>query len=102
MEYNGVCGRISHLARARAPDADSEGCWDAGSSARVHRLQLLPPVDQTQGSTKIHRDVQGLICEDLTRLLQLLQLLLFLKAPPLRSSANWHGLWLGLWLGLCF
>ena len=61
VEYNGVCGRISHLARARAPDADSEGCWDAGSSARVHRLQLLPPVDQTQGSTKIHRDVQGLV-----------------------------------------
>ena len=51
----------------------------------------------------MHRDVQGLICEDLTRLLQLLQFLLFLKALPLRSrsSENWLGLWLGLCLGLC-
>ena len=61
VERDGLWGRKPHHARARAPTADGEGHWVAGSSARIHGLQFLPPLDQTQGSVKIHRDVQGLV-----------------------------------------
>ena len=68
---DGLWGRKPHHARTCAPTADGEGHWVDGSSARLHGLQFLPPLDQTQGSAKIHRDVQGLVASSSSVLVSL-------------------------------